>query len=324
MLGLALASCDKYVYDGPGNCDVTVRFKYEFNMKYVDAFAAEVHSVAVYVFDPATGAFITKATDAGQHLDENYYMTIPELTVGTYDLVAWCGLEDSEFTVSDPKNISELLCRMNTRTKAEEMVDFDLGTVYHGILKGVELVPLPPGGVQTVKIPLRRNTNSINVVLQTLQRSWEIEPADYEITIEDNVVELDHANEPTREEPVTYYPWDYRQVSVEYEEGTSALTAVLAEFTTNRLIKRSGYKPRLRIKDKGTGATVIDIPLIDCLLMVKGNYNRSMDDQEYLDRQHDYNLIFFLDNSQGPSGYWNTSVGIYINGWHVVWFSSEL
>ena len=65
---------------------------------------------------------------------------------------------------------------------------------------------------------------------------------------------------------------------------------------------------------------VIDIPLIDCLLLVKGNYNAKMADQEYLDRQDEYKLIFFLDNTRG----WSISAGIYINGWHVVLQNTEL
>lgn len=41
---------------------------------------------------------------------------------------------------------------------------------------------------------------------------------------------------------------------------------------------------------------VFNIPLIDYALLVKGNYNKTMTDQEYLDRQDDYNFIFFVDD----------------------------
>ena len=44
-----------------------------------------------------------------------------------------------------------------------------------------------------------------------------------------------------------------------------------------------------------------------------------MSDQEYLDRQDEYNLTFFLDEH----GLWTTSV-IIINSWSVVLNDTEL
>jgi hypothetical protein len=58
---------------------------------------------------------------------------------------------------------------------------------------------------------------------------------------------------------------------------------------------------------------VLSIPLIEYALLVKGNYNRNMSNQEYLDRQDEYNLTFFLDES----GEWISS-SIIVNSWKVV------
>ena len=58
---------------------------------------------------------------------------------------------------------------------------------------------------------------------------------------------------------------------------------------------------------------VLSIPLKDYALLVKGNYNKAMSDQEYLDRQDEFNLTFFLDEY----GQWTTS-RIIINSWHLV------
>ena len=46
---------------------------------------------------------------------------------------------------------------------------------------------------------------------------------------------------------------------------------------------------------------------------MKGEYNRRMDDQEYLDRQDEYNMVFFLDEGDR----WMDAY-IYINSWKVV------
>ena len=57
----------------------------------------------------------------------------------------------------------------------------------------------------------------------------------------------------------------------------------------------------------------MSIPLVDYALLVKGFYNRDMDDQEYLDRQDEYNMTFFLDDN----GNWLSS-SVIINSWRVV------
>lgn len=318
---LGLGSCQSLVYDqGQDACDVAVRFKYEYNMKYADAFPNEVHSVTMYVFDPVTGAFVTKASDAGKHLDENYYMTIPGLTKGSYDLVAWCGLADSDFTVNDPATKEELFCRMNTKTKAADYMDTDPGALYYGYAENVKLDVLPPGSVNTVVIPLIKNTNNVKVLLQALNTGAQLTPEEYEITIGDDNALLDWKDEVDTPVQLTYYPWDQRQGMVEYDDNDTYLTAVIAEFTLNRLFPKTTGKTMLTVYDKTLGQKVINIPIVDYFLLVKGNYNREMTDQEYLDRQDDYTITFFLDNTHG----WSLAAGIYINGWHVVLQNSNL
>ena len=71
--------------------------------------------------------------------------------------------------------------------------------------------------------------------------------------------------------------------------------------------------------DDGTRHTVLSIPLADYALLVKGHYNRQLSDQEYLDRQDEYNLTFFLDEDNN----WASS-SIIINSWRVVLSDVEL
>ena len=65
-------------------------------------------------------------------------------------------------------------------------------------------------------------------------------------------------------------------------EGVTSVGAAIAELTVGRLM--TDHRPILTIRNKA-GETILSIPLIDYCLLVKGNYNRSMSDQEYLDRQ---------------------------------------
>ena len=315
-------SCNSLIYEGTGDCDVIIRFEYDFNMKYADAFPNEVKAVALYVFDQS-GRFVTKATDSGPALAEKgYYMTIPGLEPGVYDLVAWCGLiDDTVFSVADPATREELFCRMKTLTKAGSYMDRDLGTLFYGYVEDADLDRLPPGSVNTVTVPLIKNTNSVRVLLQALDNITVIDPAEYEFIIRDRNAVLDWQDNVYAPSPLDYYAWDKRQGSVEYT-SSERLTAAVAEFTVNRFFpwKDEAEKTWLDVIDKTTGKTVIHVPVVDYFLLVKGNYNRSLSDQEYLDRQDDYQITFFLDNRRG----WSLAAGIFINGWHIVLQGSDL
>ena len=68
-----------------------------------------------------------------------------------------------------------------------------------------------------------------------------------------------------------------------------------------------------------TEVSIINIPLIDYALMVKGNYNKSMSDQEYLDRQDSYDLVFFIDENHK----WQAA-SVFINSWRVVLSKTDM
>ena len=91
---------------------------------------------------------------------------------------------------------------------------------------------------------------------------------------------------------------------------------VLAEHTIGRM--RAGDSPVLHIRNRETGKDVFRIPVADYALLVKVNYRNDMGDQEYLDRQDEYTMTFFLDG-----GEWVSSV-IYINSWRVVLNDTDL
>ena len=63
LIALAsLTACNGLIYDDEGDCDpyYKVKFVYDTNLKFTDAFAAEVSEVTLYVVDPATGNIVWK------------------------------------------------------------------------------------------------------------------------------------------------------------------------------------------------------------------------------------------------------------------------
>ena len=117
---------------------------------------------------------------------------------------------------------------------------------------------------------------------------------------------------------LTYEPWSVTTgtADVAPDYGTNATRAnqvsvAIAEFTINRMI--DGQSPILTIYNLEENEPVLSIPVADYALLVKGYYNSNMSNQEYLDRQDEYNMTFFLDED----GDW-LSASIIVNSWRVV------
>lgn len=318
----AFAGC-RPVYEDLPECpaQLGVRFVYDYNLKFADAFRHEVKSVNVWAFDE-TGALVWSDTAAGEVLAERNFTMETPLPDGTYDFIAWCGLLDNEAYTLDtytPASKEELEVKLNA-------VDIDgtlvsktrIAGLYHGISAGekFEADPYRPS-IKTVDIPLMKDNKDIRVMLQHLDGS-PIENRDFSVSITVANSWLGWDNEiipgcPT----VCYRPWNikYGEVSAPEQSRTRTVTTVaslLFELSTGRLMENSNAV--LTVHRNWDDRDIIRIPLIDYLLLVKGHYGEDISDQEYLDRQDDYSMVFFIDAASN----WYVAEGIYINKWAVV------
>ena len=320
LFAMMFASCDNsIVFDDEGDCSVYYRinFKYDKNMKYADAFSNEVTSVALYVFDEA-GTLVYKGTERGAALAVEDYSMPVELLPGDYELLAWCGAGES-FSVPEAivgvTTIEELKCRMNREDDAAGfgVVNKELENLFHGYLK-TTFTDEP--GVQYQTMELTKNTNCVRVILQHLSGE-DVDHSLFSFEVQDYNGYLAHDNSLLSDQLIVYKPWSIStgsaDIDTELNDGTraTAVNVALAEMTTSRLVM--GQRPILVVRNLKEDKVVLSIPIIDYALLVKGFYNRPMDDQEYLDRQDEYNFTFFLDES----GDWASSV-IMINSWRVV------
>lgn len=91
----ALVSCNSIVYDYEGDCSVTYRlkFRYDRNLKWADAFANEVTSVHVYAFDK-DGVLVWQKAERMDPATAGTYSMLLDMPAGDYRLLAWCGLEN--------------------------------------------------------------------------------------------------------------------------------------------------------------------------------------------------------------------------------------
>lgn len=333
LMLLALSSCDGLIYDDLDPCPdngLRIPFHYDMNMKFADAFQHEVTEVELFVFT-LDGNLVMRKKASGSELKTEdfgtYRMNLDDLTPGTYDMIAWAHGDNYEptFEINDPwasRASEDLYCTLRTTWLAdEEYSDTDLRRLYHARRRVTvskhdqEVVDLPP-------MMLTKDTNVVRVLLQHLDGS-NIDSSHFDFYITDNYTVLDHNNTPGNQTRLTYRAWDKKSATAGGIGPTRAQTSVstvVAELSTSRLMARDADKSRLVVRDVKSDRVVIDIPLTDYLLMVKGNYNRQMADQEFLDRQDDYSLHFFLDENND----WYTAAGIYINSWHLVPQDTEL
>lgn len=309
-----LSSCSGLIYDGEGDCDpyYKVRFRYDWNMKFADAFPKEVLDVTLYVVDDNTGKVVWQKRESGEALQSEGYMMDVPVGPGTYSLVAWCGEgHRTSFSVDESDVKTELMCHLAVGDSDESglHVKEDLNRLYHGTLEGQDFPDSQ--GTHIYTVPLKKNTNDVHVVLQHLSGDL-VDASKFSFEISDANAHMAWNNELCSDDPVFYHAWNVMQGSAGLDTDTRAITsmsAAVADLTVGRLHEDSATRLNVR-NDKGE--TVISVPLIEYFLLVKGHY-RQMADQEYLDRQDDYNLVFFLDEDDR----WINS-HIYINSWHVV------
>lgn len=318
---LAGSSCENgLIFEGEGDCGVyyRIRFKYDYNIKFADAFANEVNSVALYVFDENDILVEEIAATDKEALSSGTFEIPLELEPGNYTLMAWGGLMNEESfdmlaqTETGRTKLQELQVRMhrqhdeNGRAKVSE----DLLPLFHGTLP-LEVTAVP--GTYTETMSLMKNTNVIRILLHEMS-GHEIDADKFIFEINDDNGLYDWDNTLLEDEMITYSAWHQQTGTADVEDSdVKAVTSVsvaLAELTIGRM--RAGSSPVLHIRNRETGEDVFRIPVADYALLVKGNYRKKMGDQEYLDRQDEYTMTFFLDE-----GEWVSSV-IYINSWRVV------
>lgn len=316
----AVSSCDNgLIFEGEGDCGIyyRIRFKYDYNIKYADAFANEVNSIALYIFDENDVLVNEITTTDKQALSSGTFEIPLELEPGKYTLLAWGGLMNEESfdmlaeTTVGVTKLQELQVKMHRQHNAngEANVSDDLLPLFHGTMP-LEVSDIP--GTYNETMSLMKNTNVVRILLHEMS-GHNVDADKFIFEIRDSNGLYDWDNTLLNDEMITYSPWRQSTGSAEMEDYTRAITTVnvaLAELTIGRMM--AGESPVLHIKNRETGEDVFRIPVADYALLVKGHYRENMSDQEYLDRQDEYTMTFFLDEGEWVSSF------IYINSWRVV------
>lgn len=289
-----------------------LRLVFDRNMLYTDAFASQVRSVDVKVFDSSTGREVYSYADSGAALAQADYRVALPIPPGTYDILCWAGMaEGDSFGYALPA--ADMLQQHNVALNTENGVsDHRLNNLYHGLTRGVSFVSGNSVGhdqAQTATVYLTKNTNRVCVMLHNLDGT-ELDESGFtfSITSGNALMNFDNTLDPAGR--VTYRPWHVTPIMLETETKSEPVqSALAAEISMARLVPDGNS--RLDVYRTDDGERIISVPLERNLLLYKGEYHSMMSDAEYLDRQDDYTITFILDRNNN----WDRAAMIYINNW---------
>lgn len=327
-----LSSCNGLINDDLDPCPegLELRFIYDYNMEFANAFPAQVHCLTLFVYDE-DGRYLQTITETSRDRlsDEDYRMTI-DLPEGRYSLVAYGGMAcpDASYHFVDTPAEGSMLTSLSVGLN-QSIMQSPTGTDLHSLFYGrIEAeVKRETMDYEKYTLPMMKDTNNLRIVLQELSGET-VDDKDFDFKVIDDNTLMAWNNTVIPTSPFSYLTWAQGQVGVGINpsDGTEVKNA-FAEFSFGRLIDphaenpeifdpaRAGatpFSPRLLVTRRSDGSAVIDYPLINLLVMMKSQKYSKMPDQEYLDRRSDWSLAFILDS------HWTwVAVEIVVDDWVV-------
>ena len=301
LLLLVLFSCTSNDETLP-ECRLYVRFRYDYNMEFSDAFASQVNRVDVFVFDK-DGTFVIKKSEQGETLGGSYRMPLP-LPAGEYRIAAWAGMSD-DFEMPEPVAGKTTLEELTVRMKREESLVHNkaLNPLWYG---GVQAVSFTGRQEQTETVSLIKDTNKFRFILQKSGPGEELDINDCLFEIRADNGYYDWNNDLLDDDMISYRPYYLEKVED---------VGIVVEMNTMRLLEHK--KVYLTLTRKSDGKELMRIDLIPYLLLTKME-GHNIPAQEYLDRQSEYAIVFFYN----PELLNFLSTKIVINGW-TIWLKGE-
>ena len=301
LLLLVLFSCTSIDETLP-ECQLYVRFRYDYNMEFSDAFASQVNRVDVFVFDK-DGTFVIKKSEQGETLGGSYRMPLP-LPAGEYRIAAWAGMSD-DFEMPELVAGKSTLEDLTVKMKREESLIHNkvLSPLWYGEVKTVNFTGTRE---QTETVRLIKDTNKFRFILQKSGPGEELDINDCLFEIRADNGYYDWNNDLLDDDMISYRPYYLEKVED---------VGIVVEMNTMRLLEHK--KVYLTLTRKSDGKELMRIDLIPYLLLTKME-GHNIPAQEYLDRQSEYAIVFFYN----PELLNFLSTKIVINGW-TIWLKGE-
>lgn len=279
--------------DCPTGC--WLKLTYTYNMLNVDAASTQLKEATIFILDKEENCVAKEEIDSLTLHQNNCLIRLPSLPEAEYTVLVWSGLTDGHYECT-PATLKLL------RNEAGEHQE-RLAGLFHGRLDGLRI----DEKYQIIEVPLVKNTNTLSCKLQSsVGATMRSNDFRLELTARNGL--MDHKNMPADTTRICYLPFMQNTVGIE------GFQVVQAGMNTLRLFENDDT--RLSLIYTPSGQAVFSLPLCQYLLLSGQVHAANMEAQEYLDRQDQYNLLFFLtptDNPQLPY----LCMQMEVNGWKI-------
>lgn len=354
-----MSSCIKEDMDDcpPAISKVALQFDYTYNVKQADAFAAEVKNINVYAFDE-NGKFFDSYIESREKFETGHTMEITGLKDGKYTFVCLARdrqvmsrAEDDEMEFSfasltpGVSTIDDLTERMGKDNGEEIKNDKEFAALYTAKTQ-VDFQRLNQKGnegtVVTSTLSLMKCTKTYRIVLLPYENDQaDFKPENFDVRIEGSAAWLDHKGEKVKDERITYLPYNMER-RANYDGAHTEVNeepvdqALIYDLSSSRMFERQNDRRAVRdgdknnyddkriiitdLRDKDNPIELFNHSLPWFLALCGEKVNPNWDDQEYLDREDHYVLMFYVSDKRD----YNMITKVNVNGWNVNIKDTEL
>ena len=354
-----MSSCIKEDMDDcpPAISKVALQFDYTYNVKQADAFSAEVKNINVYAFDE-NGKFFDSYIESREKFETGHTMEITGLKDGKYTFVCLARdrqvmsrAEDDEMEFSfasltpGVSTIDDLTERMGKDNGEEIKNDKEFAALYTAKTQ-VDFQRLNQKGnegtVVTSTLSLMKCTKTYRIVLLPYENDQaDFKPENFDVRIEGSAAWLDHKGEKVKNEKITYLPYNMER-RANYDGAHTEVNeepvdqALIYDLSSSRMFERQSDRRAVRdddkskyddkriiitdLRDKDNPIELFNHSLPWFLALCGEKVNQNWDDQEYLDREDHYVLMFYVSDKRD----YNMITKVNVNGWNVNIKDTEL
>lgn len=354
-----MSSCIKEDMDDcpPAISKVALQFDYTYNVKQADAFAAEVKNINVYAFDE-NGKFFDSYIESREKFETGHTMEITGLKDGKYTFVCLARdrqvmsrAEDDEMEFSfasltpGVSSIDDLTERMGKDNGEGIKNDKEFAALYTAKTQ-VDFQRLNQNGnegtVVTSTLSLMKCTKTYRIVLLPYENDQaDFKPENFDVRIEGSAAWLDHNGEKVKNEGITYLPYNMER-RANYDGAHTEVNeepvdqALIYDLSSSRMFERQSDRRAVRdgdksiyddkriiitdLRDKDHPIELFNHSLPWFLALCGEKVNQNWDDQEYLDREDHYVLMFYVSDKRD----YNMITKVNVNGWNVNIKDTEL
>lgn len=354
-----MSSCIKEDMDDcpPAISKVALQFDYTYNVKQADAFATEVKNINVYAFDE-NGKFFDSYIESREKFETGHTMEITGLKDGKYTFVCLARdrqvmsraeNDEMEFSFASltpgVSTINDLTERMGKDNGEEIKNDKEFAALYTAKTQ-VDFQRLNQNGnegtVVTSTLSLMKCTKTYRIVLLPYENDQaDFKPENFDVRIEGSAAWLDHKGEKVKDERITYLPYNMER-RANYDGAHTEVNeepvdqALIYDLSSSRMFERQSDRRAVRdgdkniyddkriiitdLRDKDHPIELFNHSLPWFLALCGEKVNQNWDDQEYLDREDHYVLMFYVSDKRD----YNMITKVNVNGWNVNIKDTEL